>query len=133
MMRLNGKVYLLYAEVSSEVNSQLRHFSTSQHIAPPNGISYVDAEFIVKLREGATDIDVALGFLYKTENYIEFNEIINTLSSFFFDNNSCDNSLHFITLQLTDSQRKLYREKYYHYLFNVFSGEIIKTLIHTYM
>lgn len=133
MMRLNGKVYLSYAEVNSEITTQLRRFSTSQHATPPKGISYVDVEFVTKLREKTNDIEVALGFLYKTENYIEFNEIVNTISSFFFDNNSCDSSLNFITLQLTESQRNLYREKYFHYLFNVFSGEIIKTLIHTYM
>ena len=115
MMRLNGKVYLSYTEVKTEIDVQLGKFSQPQHKSPVKGISYLDAEFITQLRKKSNDIEVALGFLYKTENYIEFNEIINTISSFFYDNDSCDSSLYFITLQLTESERKLNREKYFHY------------------
>ena len=101
MMKLNGKVYLSYTEVECEVSYQLRRFSTSQHSTPPQGISYIDAEFVTKLKTRSDDIVVALGFLYKTENYIEFNEVVSILSSFFYDETMCDSSLSFLTAQLT--------------------------------
>jgi hypothetical protein len=129
MMKLNGKTYLTYQEVQTEISYHIGRFSTSQHTLPPQGISYVDAEFITQIKEKANDMEVALGFLYKNETYVELNEVVETISSFFYDHDTCDASISFLTAQLTDSQRKLYREAYYHYLFNIFSGEVIKTLI----
>ena len=133
MMKLNGKVYLSYDEVTVIAATQLDKFSTSQHATMPRVISYVDSELIRKIRDRANDVTVAFGFLYKTENFVEFNEIVNTISSFFYEEGDCESSLSFLTAQLTEPQVAIHRAKYFHYMFNVMSGEIIKTLISKFM
>ena len=129
MMKLNGNVYLSYNDVEHELTNQLSRFSTSQHVTPPGGIPYIDSEFVVMTRRRVHEVIISLGFLYRTENCVGIDEIVGLLSSFFYDDGACDSSLSFLTTQLTSSQRSVHRTKYYHYLFNIISGEVINALI----
>ena len=47
-----------------------------------DSVLIVDAELVTQIKERANDMEVALGFMYKTENYVELNEVVVELVCF---------------------------------------------------
>ena len=128
MMKLNGKTYLDYHEVETVLNIQLRRFSTSQHIILPANISYIDAELVSQMKNKSTDIHLGLGFLYKDDEYVSVQVVLNMIRTFLVSDKSISTETTFLRANLTDTQKQVYRDRYGNYLFNTYISEICSTL-----
>ena len=126
MIKLNGNIYLTEIEIDNVVRDTSNRFRTSHRAILPRQITYLDREFVEAINDEAKHASLCAYYLYGYgEQYASVDNITKAISDRFRKKQECCEKLYFMQYDLSDSQRKKYRNKYENFLINVFLEECI--------
>ena len=129
MKKLNGNIYLMSNEIESVVVEVSKKFKTSHRAILPRKITYLDREFVILIQEESKNLSLNSNFLYGySEKYTSVKKIIQLVHDRLRPEEDCSDELKFMSYDITDKQRELYRKKYENFLINIFLDECIKKL-----
>ena len=126
MIKLNGNIYLTETEVEKIVSKVATLFRTSHRAILPQKLTYIDADFVMAIKEEARHTSISVYYLYGYgEDHAPVKKIIKTIMERFREKDSCSDKLYFMQYDLTDTQRKKHRIQYENFLVNVFLEECV--------
>jgi hypothetical protein len=124
MKKLNGNIYLKVEEVEKQIDDVCARFKTSHRAVLPKSIKYLDVEFVDRVKEEAKNLSVSMNYLYGYgEQYASVKSIKQKILERFREQDACEDNLHFMQYDLSQTQRKKYRTLYENFLINVFLEE----------
>lgn len=126
MIKLNGNFYLKIEEVEKEIEAVKKLFHTSHRNTVPKPVRYIDVDFVEKIQYESKNLILSMNHLY---GYGESNActklVIQKTMERFREKNSCEDNLHFMQYDLTQTERRKKRLLYENFLINVFLKECI--------
>jgi hypothetical protein len=126
MIKLNGNVYLTEMEIDRIVGDTSTQFRTSQRAILPKQVTYLDREFVEAVHTEAKNTTLSVFYLYGYgEDYASVKNITQAVTERFRKIEECCSKLYFMQYDLSDSQRKQYRNQYENFLINIFLEECI--------
>ena len=126
MIKLNGNIYLTEMEIERVMDTVTSRFKTSHRANLPQGITYLDRDFVEVVRDEAKNTALSLYYLFGYgEDYAPVKKIVQAISDRFKTTEECCDKLYFMQYDLSDLQKKQYRIQYENYLINVLLEECI--------
>ena len=129
MKKLNGNIYLKVEEVEKEIDSVRDRFRTSHRAVLPKCIRYLDVKCVEIIHDESRNLCASMNYLYGYgEEYTSLKLVVHKIQERFRDPDSVEDTLQFMQYDLSEKQRKKYRQLYQNFIVNVFLEECIKRL-----